>query len=342
MFLKNLKIIVGLGLFAASSIAYSEVIDGVEAESRAEVTTDALPVQETPQQLLSALINNYQKICNAENCHKQLKQLKKYGRWGDAKSQLMLGSAYLYGDGVEQDTDKAISWLKRAAYNTSSNAGKYSLYAFHLMAKLYQNGIGVKQDQQLATKYLDKLAEKQYGPVLFDRAFIAFEQGNLKQGINLLDQASESRFVEASYYLARMYQQGNFIEKDINKAALYYEKVVKRDYKDSRHRLALIIEEMEENSTSLAANELSEEQRLINKLNATLNIEVITVNSYGMKKQDAMTNLLVGLSKNKARFAASTGSRIKGRTCGQTSYPCKGMTSEDIEDAINEGGGSAF
>ncbi|PKG83786.1 hypothetical protein CXF85_09785 [Colwellia sp. 75C3] len=315
----------GLIILAGVSLTLTSFI--THAEVKAEVSA---------QDKLLVLTNNYQKICTSQACQDQLIQLKKYGRWGDAKSQLVVGSSYLYGDGVEQDIDKAISWLKRTAYNESSNAAKYSLHAFHIMAQLYQKGIGVEQDLSLANKYLDKLAEKNYGPVLFNRAFIEFEQSNLAKGITLLEQASESYFAEASYYLARMYQQGDFIDKDIKKSALYYEKVVRGDYKDSRQRLEKIISELEENSRKLTASTLTEEQTLINKLNATLDIEVITVNSYSMKIKDPMTNLIVRLKQNSAKFAPSTGSRIRGRTCGQTSYPCKGMSSEDIDDARNE------
>ncbi|WP_019028406.1 tetratricopeptide repeat protein [Colwellia piezophila] len=318
------------------------------AEAKADIVTEqqagtkhAQPLTPlTPQDRLLALLSNYQDICSSEECREQLIQIRKYARWGDAKSQLVLATAYLYGDGVEQDTDVAISWLKRTAYNSSSNAGKYSLKAYHMMAQLYQVGIGVEPDQQLASKYLDKLAKKNYGPVLFDNAFIEFKQGNLAQGFSLLDKASDSSYPEASYYLARLYQQGDFIEKDIIKAAIYYEKIVRNDYKDSRQRLENIVAEMENNSTTLTANTLTERQSFINKLNATLDIEVFTVNSYTMETKDAMSHLLVLLNKSSRNFSASTGSRIKGSQCGQTSYPCKGMTEEDIEDFLNEGSGN--
>lgn len=324
------NILAGISLILMSFVNYAEDIKQPEQEI-AKITQ-----QQTPQQRLSARIANYQKICSSDECHEQLIQLKKYGRWGDAKSQLVLGSAYLYGDGVEQDTDKAISWLKRVAYNTSSNAGKYSLHAFNIMAQLYQKGIGVDQDKTLANKYLNKLAEKNYGPVLFDRAFIEFDQNNITEGITLLEQASNNRFAEASYYLARMYQQGNAIEKDINKAAIYYEKIVRSDYKDSRQRLAQIITEIEAHSASLTANAFTQEQALVKQINATLDIEVITVNAYSIETQSAMTNLLTGLRVDRGRFTPATGTRIRGRSCSQTSNSCKSMTEEEFEDRLNE------
>jgi TPR repeat protein len=345
MFLKGIfsgiVFLIGISLtlttFAMSAEAKGETKNAVSTEVTSEQQTPL-----TPTQRLAVLTSTYQEICTSKACKKQFTQLKKYGRWGDAKSQLVVASAYLYGDGVEQDIDKAISWLKRTAYNTSSNAAKYSLYAFNLMAQLYQKGIGVEQDSSLANKYLDKLAERNYGPELFDRAFAEFDQNNVAKGVTYLQQASESNFDEASYYLARMYQQGNFIEKDINKAASYYQKVVKKDYKDSRQRLEALITEMEENSSTLTHAALAEEKSFISKLNATLDIEIITVNHHAMDSKSAMIAQLAQLRQIKSKFRAPTGSRIKGRTCGQTSHSCKFTNEEDIEDARNENPLPAF
>jgi len=339
MFLKG--IFSGIVFLIGISLTLTTFAMSAEAKhkTKAAVSTEVISQQQaplTPTQRLAVLTSNYQKICTSDPCKNQFTQLKKYGRWGDAKSQLVVASAYLYGDGVEQDIDKAISWLKRTAYNTSSNAAKYSLHAFNIMAQLYQKGIGVEQDLSLANKYLDRLADKNYGPELFDRAFAEFDQNNITQGITYLEQASESNFDEASYYLARMYQQGNFITKDINKAASYYQKVVKQDYKDSRQRLEALITEMEENSSTLTHAALAEEKSFISKLNATLDIEIITVNHHVMDSKSAMTAQLAQLRKIKSKFSAPTGSRIRGRTCGQTSNAYKSSSEEDIEDARNE------
>lgn len=332
----------GIILLAGFSLALTSFSSSSAGIKSQESTTELMPLnsEQTPQQRLSIIINQYQNICASEECQTQLKKLKKFARWGDAKSQLVIASAYLYGDGFEQDTEAAISWLKRAAYNSFPNSQKYSLKAFHMMAKLYQKGIGVEQDLQLATKYFDKLTEKQYGPLLFDRAFVEFEQENLTQGISLLEQASENRFYEASYYLARMYQQGDIVKRDINQAAIYYEKIVKADYKDSRHRLEELISEMESNSATISNTKSPQEKSLINRLNSTLDIEVINVNAYSMDSKDAIRNLLVRLKQTSNRFTAAPGTRIKGRTCGQTSNSCNYMTEEDIEDRLNEGAGN--
>lgn len=339
MFLKGIfssvAFLVGVSLTLTSFAMSAEVKAGSKSVVSTEVISQQTPPL-TPTQRLAVLTSSYQKICTSELCKKQFVQLKKYGRWGDAKSQLVVASAYLYGDGVEQDIDKAVSWLKRTGYNTSSNAAKYSLHAFHIMAQLYQKGIGVEQDLSLANKYLDKLAERNYGPELFDRAFAEFDQNNVARGITYLEQASTSNFDEASYYLARMYQQGNFITKDINKAASYYQKVVKQDYKDSRQRLEALITEIEENSSTLTHAALAEEKNFISKLNATLDIEIITVNHHVIDSKGAMTAQLAHLKNIKSKFRAPTGSRIRGRTCGQTSHACKSSSEEDIEDARNE------
>ena len=331
MYIKVVTFIIALSLLAISPVT-------IASEPTQKPANPAL----TSHEKLTALINNYQKICLSEECHSQLIQIRKFGRWGDAKSQLVVASAYLYGDGFEQDTQNAISWFKRVAYNHSPGAAKYSLSAFHTMAKLYQAGIGVEQDIALAKKYFDKLAGKQYGPVLFDRAFVEFEQDNLTQGIKLLEQASNGNHAEASYFLARIYQQGEFVERDIKKSANYYQGIVRQDYKDSRQRLEQLISEMESSTSTLSQATASQQQDFISKLNASLDIEVITVSYHAMSFKEAMTSQLTRLNKYKAQFTPATGSRIKGKTCGSTSYPCRLSNAEDIEDARNENPLPAF
>ena len=94
---------------------------------------------------------------------------------------------------------------------------------------------------------------------------------------------------------------------------------------------------MEVNTAQLSADEVAKNKALISKLTATLNIEVIQVNGNNMAAIDPMTNLVASLKQNRGKFTPATGSRIKGRGCGQTSQSCTSDTEEDIEDAINEG-----
>lgn len=80
-------------------------------------------------------------------------------RLGNEKAQYLLGSSYLYGKNLPQDSKQAIYWFEKAA-----NSGlKEALYT---LGRIYQRGEGVPQSDikakywyQRATKHGNKLAE---------------------------------------------------------------------------------------------------------------------------------------------------------------------------------------
>ena len=94
---------------------------------------------------------------------------------------------------------------------------------------------------------------------------------------------------------------------------------------------------MEENSTARTATDLAHEQSLLKQLHAILNIEVITVNSFSIETKDAMTNLIAKLQQNRSSFIAATGSRIKGRKCGQTYNDCRAGQQKTLKMQLMQG-----
>jgi len=284
--------------------------------------------QTSPAQKLQDVTAQYQKICTSEQCENQIKKMKKFARWRDPKAQLLVGTAYLYGDGIEQDIDKALYWLNRAAYD-NSNDTKYSLKAFHMMSKIYKEGIGIEVDTEKSEKYIHKLLEKQYGPTVYAKAIALLKLNKTDEGITLLKQASENNYKPATYILARMFQLGNYTEKNIETAALYYQKIATSNYKDSKPQLASIVKKIAKNNAS--------DESLVKSLTATLNMEVIDVTANKVDIQDNMSLTLNRLNKNRGQYTAATGSRIKGRSCGQTSNSCSGKGENELNDDLNEG-----
>ena len=65
----------------------------------------------------------------------------------------MLGGMYADGQGVQEDIDQAISWLRKAAEQGLAEA-QYEL------GQMYANGRGVPQDDTLAEMWLRKAAEQ--------------------------------------------------------------------------------------------------------------------------------------------------------------------------------------
>jgi len=41
-------------------------------------------------------------LCESNNCQKLFKKLKKYANWGNPEAQVLVGTAYLTGNGLEK------------------------------------------------------------------------------------------------------------------------------------------------------------------------------------------------------------------------------------------------
>lgn len=291
-----------------------------------------LASEQTPQQRLDIEISNYTKICTTSECAKSMQKMRKFARWKEAKAQLILGYAYLYGDGVEQDTEEAIKWLKRTVFNDNPGAKKFALKATQTLEKMYRQGIGVEQNVAQADEYFSLLVEQGYAPTLYKLA-LSYEEKDINKSISYLEQASETHYAPAIYRLAQIYQLGYGVTQNDLLAGSYYKQLVVKDYLDSREQLSGIIASLKTNPTPEVTEQLVEFERL-------LNIEVITVNPDGVVAEDKLSNSLAHFKRSKGKFTPSTGSRIKGRSCGKTSNSCGTIQSDELEDLINEGAGS--
>lgn len=79
---------------------------------------------------------------------------------GDALAQAKLGALYILGrDGVERDDQKAAEWMLKAAKQGLIEAEV-------VMAALYDRGLGVPHNVDMATQWYEKAAAKGHGASL--------------------------------------------------------------------------------------------------------------------------------------------------------------------------------
>lgn len=71
---------------------------------------------------------------------------------GDAESQLIFGTCYATGDGVEQDYRKAVHWFRKAAMQEH-------MQAFYNLGVCNQHGYGMPQNHMTALSWLEKAAQ---------------------------------------------------------------------------------------------------------------------------------------------------------------------------------------
>lgn len=85
---------------------------------------------------------------------------KRLAKRDHAEAQYQLGMLYLYGKGVEQDTQQGITWLKQAATEG------YAYMAANELSQLYLSGQWVARDEAEAIKWLElssAIAEENQG-----------------------------------------------------------------------------------------------------------------------------------------------------------------------------------
>ncbi len=95
------------------------------------------------------------KFLDAKQYKEAVPLLRKAVEQGSADAQTELGVLYFHGNGVEQDTAKALKWYEQAA-----DQGKAE--AMHLIGGLYDIGCGVTYSATTADRWYRKASEKGY------------------------------------------------------------------------------------------------------------------------------------------------------------------------------------
>ena len=137
---------------------------------------------------------------------------------GDVESMQSLGILYLWGNGVEADTDKALSLFTQAAELGCCDA-------YYILAKLYlygQSSNSIDKDEKRGLNYLKKAialgseqAIKEYGEILIEGEIVP---QNIDSGIKALSYAAKRGLESAQISLAELYLCGDVVEEDSEKA----------------------------------------------------------------------------------------------------------------------------
>lgn len=161
---------------------------------------------------------------------------KKAANLNNVMAMLQLGYYY---SGVLKEPRKAVEWFKKAADSGQPEA-MYELSA------CYRNGLGTKQDEQLADDYLQKAldagyvlendgsdsVEKALGSV--EEAIALIESKDYKAALEILHSLAENGDPEAQYQLAVCYVKGYGVEKSDTEASSWLRKAA-----ESGHELSL-------------------------------------------------------------------------------------------------------
>ena len=254
------------------------------------------------------------KVCADDSCKRQFKKLFKYARYGNPEALFLVGTALLTGDGMDQDVDRGVHYLKKAVLGGSARA------AWHL-AQTYRDGRWLDRDPVEANHYLQRAAKQGFGPALFTLATSQLDfqasrdsQGNAK-ALALLENAIDNRYPQAMYLMAKMHQTNTLVEQDLFRAADLFNRLTQIGYRDSRERLDQVLA-------------IGEQQPQLQARLDTLNtdIEVITVTGEQWSVETALESLKLRFSQDQEyNGVPATGTLIKTRQerCDYTHYMCR-------------------
>ena len=152
----------------------------------------------------------------------------------DAESQNNLGNVYWFGEGVSEDTEKAVKWYRKAAEQGYAEA-QYNL------GYCYENGIGIRKDETEAVKWYRKAAEQGYAGAQNNLGY-CYENGlgirrDDAEAVKWYRKAAEQGRVSAQYNLGNAYEYGKGVSKDKAEAVKWYRIAAKQGDEDARIRL---------------------------------------------------------------------------------------------------------
>jgi hypothetical protein len=156
---------------------------------------------------------------------------------GFANAQFRVGTMYEYGQGVEQNMEKALHWYRKAAEQGNANAQIN-------LGLIYARGQGIKQDYAEAVYWYREAAEQGYANAQTNLGYM-YEHGrgvtqDDEQAAQWYRQAADQGYAIAQTYLGLMYGEGRGVNKDYSSAADWYRKAAEQDYAEAQFYLALM------------------------------------------------------------------------------------------------------
>lgn len=141
---------------------------------------------------------------------------------GDGEAMSLLGSMYFHGDGVREDFDKSCKYFALAYENGNISNAWHLIMAANHYKKLAKEGDG---DMKLVLKCYQLAGDmgETYGYECLGDYYL--NAGEYEKAYEYL-MKPEKYNTTGLYCLGKMYEEGLFVGKDIEKAIEYYQKAV--------------------------------------------------------------------------------------------------------------------
>jgi TPR repeat protein len=178
---------------------------------------------------------------------------------GNAEAQYLLGAAYLLGEGISVDNDKAFEWLKKSSEQNNSDAQYY-------LGMMFKHGDGMTSN--------------------YEQAFFWFKK------------SAEQNNADAQYELANIYDLGIGTQKDKRNAIYWYEKIAEQGDIDADDYLKLMRNFIGEKDLPSDKESIKNCEKLANQDNhmAQYYFGLLHLNGVGIEKNMIKAKLWIGKS----------------------------------------------
>jgi TPR repeat protein len=190
-------------------------------DDRVDVVTDAIRY----------LIERKSKL---DQLKKELEGLRRSAEQGDIKAQIEVGRRLKDGVGTEIDYKEAHKWYQMVVDRKVDADKEYYAEALFSLAQMYQKNLVQVEEEQKTEKGKER-----------DEKITA-----LQVAIQLYENSDEKGCAGAAYELAKLFQNGDGVEQDKERAATLLKKAVERDHAGAAYELGKIYQqELRERTT---------------------------------------------------------------------------------------------
>lgn len=146
---------------------------------------------------------------------------------GNAKAIANLGVCYHFGHGVDRDSLRAVKLyeasLKKGNKRIVKLLDKYAadgdLFANSFLARVYQKGIGVKKNLEMAVPYLTVVADSGNVMAQRDLGVLLLNCKQPKKAYGWFEKAAGQGNINSIFYVGRLLLEGKGVEQDKRKGA---------------------------------------------------------------------------------------------------------------------------
>jgi TPR repeat protein len=258
--------------------------------------------------------NTVKLACLDGRCDKDIKQLHYLARYGSLEAATLLSMIYATGDGRKADPKRALQMLNRAVNRRHPPA-------LFLLSEWYRQGFVVEADPAKAAELLQSAVKAGYAPALYKTALPKLANSDpaiQREGLTLLQAASEKQLLDAVFLLARLQLSGEIAKQDISAAANLFKQLVRVGHQESRPYLQQSIALLAKQADSI--EQVAELQKaydievMVAELQEAYDIEVIQVIGRDFRTESMLSNMVHQL-KRTGLYVHGSMFRIRGQQC---------------------------